>query len=116
MGQGAHDRQQGRTENLLLAQRVSRRIKGSSGEEAARQQVGLDDSRGGSRHAAEEQAACAACEEAAHLSRCGGNGAAPGGEDTSGLNVNLFFGRLFLGVVVWFFVKDFLNVAGSVLF
>src|SRR5258707_13386634 len=92
MGQGAHDRQQGRTENLLLAQRVSRRIKGSSGEEAARQQVGLDDSRGGSRHAAEEQAACAACEEAAHLSRCGGGWAGRrGGSPRRGI-VKLFLG------------------------
>src|SRR5258707_3402181 len=108
MGQGAHDRQQGRTENLLLAQRVSRRIKGSSGEEAARQQVGLDDSRGGSRHAPEEQAASAAREEAAHLSRCGGVSAAPRAETNRPLTFTSFscvpplcsvtvrfFGRLF---------------------
>src|SRR5258707_9497637 len=105
MGQGAHDRQQGRTENLLLAQRVSRRIKGSSGEEAARQQVGLDDSRGGSRHAAEEQAACAACEEAAHLSRCGGVWAGRGGGATSWLIFNLFFGLLSLVFGDLFFLE-----------
>src|SRR5712691_1345516 len=45
---------------------------------------GLDDSRSGSRDAAEEQAARAACEEIAHLSGCDGFGAAHGAETASG--------------------------------
>src|SRR5689334_5134605 len=49
--------------------------KGSAGEAVARHQVGLDDTRSGARDAAEEQAACAAREEAADLSRRGGIGA-----------------------------------------
>ena len=52
------------------------RIEGSAGEEIAGEQGRLDDSRSGSRHAAEEQAARAPGEEVAHVPRCGWFGAA----------------------------------------
>src|SRR4029077_3272251 len=79
-GQNSHDRKQGRAESLYYAQRVSRRVEASAGEEIARVEVGLDDTRGGSRDAAEEQAARAAREKVARVSGCGGFSAARGTE------------------------------------
>jgi len=55
-----------------------RRAEGSSGEEVAAAEGGLDGARGGSRDAAEEQTACAARKEAARVPGCDGIGAARG--------------------------------------
>src|SRR5260370_39416070 len=87
-GQGSHDRKQGRAENLLFAQRISGRAEGSAGEEVARVEVGLDDTRGGSRDAAEEQAARAAREEIARVPGCGGVGAGEWGATAGRLSVS----------------------------
>src|SRR5208337_2834136 len=85
----SHDRQQGRSKDLLLAQRLSRWIEGSSRQAPPREQAGLDGPRSHSRYVAEEQVARAPCQEIACLPRRRRFGAARGAEAATDFALSL---------------------------